>query len=372
MVHFGDLPDPRAQNRQYPLATVIGLAICGVFCGADTFQDIADWAVRSSPWLDDLLDLSTGIPSHDTIQRVFAMLDPDAFAVRFASWVRSLGAGVPTHIAIDGKTTCGSAWRADKPLHLVSAFASDWGLTLGQIAVDQKSNEITAVPELLKLLYLKGAIVTLDAMGTQKEIAKAIVAAGGTYVLALKQNQRNLYEAVTDTFVATPEEELDQDIWVSKGHGRLERRTASLVSDSEILAWIHQQAPWPHLRAVGQISAERWIQGKHEAATRYYLLSQALSAKAFNQAVRNHWAVENTLHWSMDVTFADDRTLGKNGRENLGRVRQLALNLIALNPCQRANGEYLSVRSRRKCAGWDPVYLQQVLLTRPKALQQTA
>jgi len=312
------------------------------------------------------LKLPNGIPSHDTFGRVFAALDPAAFERCFLEWVQAVNVLTAGQvIAVDGKTLRRSHDRrhGKAALHMVSAWASANGLVLGQVATDAKSNEITAIPELLRLLDLKGCIVTMDAAGTQTAIAEQIVEAEGDYVLALKDNQPTLLEEVTTLFAQARANVFvdltsEQERTVTKGHGRLEIRRHTVIADPDLLTWLHDEYHWPGLAAIGMVEAERRRGEERSTQTRYYLLSRALSAKDFGAAVRSHWGIENQLHWTLDMSFGEDQSRIRQGyaAENFVVLRHLALNLLRQQQTKR-----LSIRAKRLKAGWEDAYLLQVL-----------
>jgi predicted transposase YbfD/YdcC len=375
--HLSAVPDPRALNRKYSLASILALAIVAVVCDCDTWEDIADYAAEKRDWFVEFLDLPTTMPSADTFSRVFSLLSPDALATGFSEWTKSMAPCIPqwTHfdvVAIDGKTMRGTKWRGGPAAHMVSAWSSANGICMASIATDTKSNEITAIPKLLELLELSGAFVTIDAMGCQRDIATAIVSKGAQYILALKDNQKTLSDDVQLMFWeerqrATnavpgklPVIECTHHITEGKDHGRFERRVASVITDDSALQYLHQQHQWPHLAAIGKVTSTRKTPGGDsatETADRFYLLSRPLAAEQLNVMVRAHWGVENSLHYVMDVTFADDKGHAVRAAENLHRIRQMALNLLKLAPLPKPT----ALRRKRKRANWNPRYLQEVL-----------
>jgi predicted transposase YbfD/YdcC len=365
--HFATLEDPRVERTKlHPLLTVVTVALCAVICGAETWEDIAEFGKAKVEWLSSFLELPNGIPSHDTFNRVFQALDPKQFQTCFLNWMKAVSEVLPTQvIALDGKTVRGSR---DEPngnaaIHMVSAWAASNRLVLAQVRVDAKSNEITAIPELLRVLAIEGCIVTIDAMGTQREIAKQIVEQGGDYVLALKENQGTLYQDVVEMFAhakaGTIEDLVVEDArTIDKGHGRIDVRRYRVIADADVLAWLQDGHKWPGLAAIGMVQAERRIGDKRSQETRYYLLSTPLKADAFGQAVRSHWGIENRVHWVLDVGFHEDQSRIRAGHaaENFAVLRHLALNLI-----QHYKTKRLSVRTRRMKAAWDNDYLLQLL-----------
>lgn len=370
--HFAGLDDPRADHtKRHPLLDIIALTVCAVVSGADAWTDVETYGLQKQPWLETFLELPNGIPSHDTLGRVFAALDPAAFQHCFVSWMRAVvDASRGRLVAIDGKALRHSfdTARGKSALHLVSAWASANHLLLGQCAVDEKSNEITAIPELLKLLDLQGALVTIDAMGCQKKIAADIVAAGGDYVLAVKENQPGLYADIERAFLGGLEDDFagrEHRYYhtAERGHGRTEERHYHVVAVPEELAAAH--AEFAGLRTIGMVFSERQVGGGPVAAeTRFYISSLRPQVKAFAEAVRGHWGIENQLHWVLDVAFQEDasRVRKDHAPENLGLVRRIALSLLKRAPSKKKVG----VACKRKQAGWNDDYLVEVLLGQPE------
>lgn len=343
------------------------IAICAVISGAQSWNDIEEFGEATEDFFADFLDLPSGIPSHDTFNRVFAALDPLQFRECFASWMRSVAGVLPAQVvALDGKTVRGSRdeGAGKGAIHMVSAWASENRVVLAQVKVDEKSNEITALPELLRSLAISGCIVTIDAMGCQRGIAEQIIAQGADYVLALKGNQGTLQEDVEGSFEEAAKSNFegighDYAETVNKGHGRIERRRAWVISDAELLEWINSHHHWPHLAAIGIVEAERRIEGKVEAETRYYILSRPLGAAQFAHTVRSHWEIENCVHWVLDTAFREDESRIRAGyaAENLATLRHMALNLLKRHPSKKGS----SIRTRRLRAGWDVHYLRRLL-----------
>ena len=363
--HFKDLEDPRVEYLvNHYLLDIIGLTICAVICGADTWVDIETYGRAKADWLRQFLALPNGIPSHDTIARLFAALNPEALQTCFLSWVRSvaqLSAGEV--IAIDGKTLRHSYDRGGGKgaIHMVSAWASQNRLVLGQVKVADKSNEITAIPELLQVLDLHGCIVTIDAMGTQKEIAQQIIEGGGDYVLSLKGNQGNLHEDVEQLFswaqqqaFQAIEHEFCQTL--DGAHGRIEIRRHWLLGETEHLI---DASLWTGLQRVGLVESERRLAGQPPTLERrYYLVSLDGGVEQFAQAVRSHWGIENQVHWVLDVAFNEDasRIRKDHAPENLALMRQVALNLLRQDASAKGG-----IKNRRLRAGWDDDYLLRIL-----------
>jgi len=341
---FVGIRDPRqAKKVEHDLVELLVIAVCGVLAGADDFVEIQEWAKEKHAWFAQYLRLEHGIPSHDTFGRVFAAIDADAFGEAFRRWVSSVAPnlGKDEVVAIDGKTSRRSGKVDATPLHLVSAFAAGAGLVLGQRATAEKSNEKTAIPELLATLALEGCIVTIDAMGTQPNIAQAIRDRRADYILSLKDNQPKLAESVRDffaTFQTTPDKTAHQfDELVEKDHGRLEVRRCYAFDQLDCL---HAPERWPDLKSFAVIASERTIKGKTTIEHRLYISSLPADAARLNRAVRQHWRVENSLHWCMDVAFGDDQMRVRTGHaaHNFAVMRHCALNLIRLDPSKRKGG----------------------------------
>jgi predicted transposase YbfD/YdcC len=368
--HFAALTDPRVERtREHRLVEIVTIALCAVLCGADDWVAIETFGQAKEAWLRTFLALPGGIPSHDTFGRVFARLDPDEFRACFLAWVRDVSgpevaAGV---VAIDGKTARRSHDRgAGKgALHLVSAWASAGGLVLGQVATDQKSNEITAIPALLRLLALEGCTVTIDAMGCQTAIAAQVVEQGADYVLALKDNHPTLLERVRLAFAdaraaaGTGGDALGWDTaaTLDAGHGRIERRRCFALGDPEYLAYLDPTGAWTGLRSVALIESERRIGAAITLELRYYLSSLPPDAVSLGRAIRGHWGIENRLHWVLDIAFREDDSRFRTGHgpENLAIVRHLALNLLRREPGRG------SIAKKRFRAALDDRYLCSLL-----------
>lgn len=361
--HFRGLTDPRVvRTRRHPLINVVFIAVCGVLSGANSFAGIQEFGCDRRSWFALYLDLDNGIPSDDTFARVLARLDPAAFEKCLLSWIQAVQE-ISDHrlIAIDGKTLRGSYDRGDgkAAIHMVSAWATENKLSLGQVVVDQKSNEITAIPELLRLLEVSGAVVTIDAMGCQKEIADLIRERGGDYVLAVKQNQPTLHEQVEEVINTGLEQDaaaVDEHQTVEKGHGRHDTRTYVIFPAPES---VDPDGAWRDLSAVGMAITESVdSQGRGRSEVRYYILSVLLSAKEFAGAVRGHWSIENNLHWQLDVSFREDecRVRRDHAPANLSVIRRFALGLLKRETSCRRGIE----TKRLKCAASDE-YREKVL-----------
>jgi predicted transposase YbfD/YdcC len=366
---FKRLPDPRSTiNRRHLLVDVIVISICGVLAGADGPEAIAVWAKTKKQWLRKHLKLPHGIPSHDTIGRVLERLEPAAFQECFAAWLETLrteeGSALTReqrHVSIDGKTLRRShdRRRGLGPLHLVSAWATQKGISLGQVATDEKSNEITAIPALLDRIDVSDAVVTIDAMGCQKDIAEKIIEGGGDYVLALKGNQGTLHAAVEAYFSQHLENDF-ADVTVSrlkteeKGHGRKEQRYYYQLPVPEDLPG---REAWRKLRTIGMAIRVCEVNGRETSEVRHYICSTKRNVKQFAAAVRGHWGIENTLHWSLDMMFREDesRTRGRRIADNLAWLRRIVLTLLKQHPGKG------SLAMKRRKAGWSVDFLMELL-----------
>ena len=366
---FQDLEDPRSSvNRRHPLASVLVIALLAVLAGAGGPTAIAAWAATKQDLLTRVLDLPHGIPAKDVFRRVLMTLQPTVFQACFVAWLKSLrdaaaaATGVDRPVfAIDGKTARRSHDRKNGlgALHCVSVWASEYGLSLGQVACAEKSNEITAIPELLRLVDIKGAIITIDAMGTQKAIAAQIIEGEADYVLALKGNQETLHQAVIDHI----HEHWEDDFARVKarrhqtretGHGRKETRTYIQMSVPEDLPVLNV---WAGLKSIGVVVSESVRDGKATDEVRYYISSLDVGVKRFAHAVRSHWAVENTCHWSLDITYREDesRVRERHLGENMSWLYRFTLSLLKQHPGRQ------SLVMKRRCCGWDENFLMEVL-----------
>ena len=358
---FAKLQDPRrAHRRLHHLQDILVIALCAVIAGAQDWQQIETFGRKRRDWLDDLLGLPNGIPSHDTFERVFDRLKPQAFQACFQEWAQAISSALRIkHVAIDGKTLRGSGSAKLGPLHLVSAWAVAQHLSLGQVAVDAKSNEITAIPALLELLDLNGALVTIDAMGCQKAIARKIVDQGGHYGLTVKDNQEHLLEDIQQSFLKALDSDfagLDHDTYETRerGHGREEYRCYTVLHNTE---GIRHADAWANLTTIGMCCSERAVGGKTTSEVRYFIGDQRASAKYYGNGLRHHWGIENNLHWQLDVNFDEDgnRVTKRNAAENLALLRRLTLSLLKAHPSKN------SIARKRFAAALDPSFLEEIL-----------
>ncbi|MFI5105922.1 MAG: ISAs1 family transposase, partial [Terriglobales bacterium] len=359
--HFRTLRDPRVVGRtRHLLFDIIVMAMCAVIGNCDDWPDIALFAQKREAWFKRFLKLPGGIPSHDTFERVFAALDSRAFERCCLAWLHEVAnlVGVK-HIAIDGKTLRGSAGSPLGALHLVSAWATQAQVSLGQVAVDGKSNEITAIPQLLALLDLEGALVTIDAIGCQKKIAKKIVAGGGAYVLIVKENQEHLLEDIQQTVAKALDGELPEGAVRThttreEGHGRQEERSCVVV---EHVKGIRDRKLWAKLTTVGMCRRTRTVNGQTSEEVWYFIGSRRMAARSYAQALRGHWGIENQLHWQLDVSFHEDesRIENRHGAANFALFRKLALALLKQHPKKD------SIARKRKTAALDIDFLAETL-----------
>jgi len=355
--HFRTLKDPRrAHGRLHLLHDIVVIALCATIAGAQDWQDIEVFARNREDWLRTFLTLPNGIPSHDTLERVFSHLDPQAFQACFRNWVQALQQDLHIkHIAIDGKTARGSGRGPLRPLHLVSAWAVDQRLSLGQVAVAEKSNEITAIPALLDLLDVRGAFVSIDAMGCQKAIAAKIIDRGGDFILTAKENQPTLLADIQQAFVDALDRDQPCSVFETRerGHGREEYRSYMVLHD---ISGIRQAAEWPGLTTIGMCYCQRTIAGVTTEEARYFIGSRKASARTYAKGLRGHWSIENNLHWQLDVTFAEDRNRvsNRNGVENLALLRRIAVSLLQAHPSK------LSMAKKRYAAALNPDFLEEI------------
>lgn len=364
MERFAAIPDPRINRSQsHPLASILGLSLIAVICGADSFVAIEQFGYAKGAWLKTFLDLRHGIPSHDTLGRVFAMLDPKELEKAFREWMASI-AGLTQGgvVALDGKTLRRSFRKRGKGfIHMVSAWSAKNRVVLGQVKTDEKSNEITAIPRLLELLHIKGCTVTIDAMGCQKEIAQKIIDGGADYLLAVKENQPTLANDIAAVF---EEARHDPDLLASmsfhetseKGHGRKETRRCWTTTRVDL---VEQKDQWPNLQSLVLIESERTVDGKATFERRYYICSKlSPSAEEAMSDARSHWQIENGLHWVLDVAFREDdcRVRVGNAGENFAVMRHIAVNLL-----KSVKGTKIGIKNRRLRAAWDERFLARVL-----------
>ncbi len=366
---FAGLPDPRMdRTRRHNFIDILMIGLCSALVGGESFSDMERFGWLREDWLKGFLELPGGIPSHDTFNRVFSALDPHAFLECFGQWVQGICPNLSDEVAaIDGKALRRALNQGEAIPYIVSAWACEHGLALGQVKVDEKSNEITAVPKLLNALKLKGAIVTLDAMGCQKDIASHIIQRQADYVLALKGNHATALEEVKAFFKdAVPPcatqcaptadaTRMDFHQTIDKGHGRIETRRYWQSTD---LGWFEDKGLWKGLKSFGMVESIRKEKGKNTIERRYYLSSLPLDARRFAHAVRGHWGVENNLHWRLDIIFREDdnRARTRNAAQNLASLRRITLNLLKKD---KTNKDFL--RGKRFAAALDPEYLLRLL-----------
>ncbi|NJL42963.1 MAG: ISAs1 family transposase [Pseudanabaena sp. SU_2_4] len=362
--HFETLDDPRAHYRiRHRLVDMVMIAICAIICGADTWVEIEQYGLSKQSLLSAFLELPNGIPCHDTFERLFARLRPEQLQASFSSWFKDVYTMLEqAGIAIDGKALRGSSKpdESNSTIYMVSAWATESRLVLGQVKVNEKSNEITAIPELLSLLDLKDAMVTIDAIGCQKTIAEQIVVQGGDYVLPVKGNQGNLHKDIMDWFERAEEKRFSgeqYDLYATEDfeHGREESRRYWVLTDLNAIPGLRE---WTKVMGIGCIESKRTVSFDTKIERRYFLLSSALSAQGFAEVVRGHWGIENRLHWVLDVGFREDHCKVARGHapENLAVLRHIALNLITQEKSIKAG-----TRAKRMRAGWDDQYLFRIL-----------
>lgn len=360
---FATLPDPRASRNQiYPLIDIVAVAIIGILCSANDWVAVVKWANAYVEWFQSVGLCFNGVPSHDTIGRFFRLVNPKAFESCFAQWMQTVVEKIQGVIAVDGKTICNSGddFTGTKPTHIVTAFAAENDIILGQLRTAQKSNEITAIPELLKTLALKGCIVTIDAIGCQTAITRQIQEQKGDYVLGLKKNQGTLYaEAVNffDQAIAVGAEEAgcSYSKTLEKDHGRIEEREIWVTSNLE---WLDGMEAWLGLRSLICVRSTRYIKGKTTMEKRYFISSLVSQAERMGQIIRLHWGIEVKLHWHLDVHFNEDKSKIRagHGAENFSLLKRCVLNLVKADTTEKA-----SISLKRRMAGWDPVYRLKLL-----------
>ena len=378
MEKFSTLVDPRIERtKKHSMTDLLVISICGFICGIDNWVELEEFGEFKKDWFKEFLKLPNGIPSHDTFGRFYAALDPEEFSRCFTRWVQAIGE-LPEGevVAVDGKTLRRSFDRASSKaaIHMVSAWASKTGLVLGQVKTDAKSNEIPAIPRLLEILRLEGCIVTIDAIGAQKEIVKTIIDKGAHYVISLKKNQPTLHEkteeffeeALAERFETVPHKYTEH---VENDHGRLERRRYWVTAKMD---WFREREEWAGLTSVGMVESTREVDGKTSREVRYFISSlPGNDAEKFAGAVRSHWSVENNLHWVLDVAFDEDRSRVRkdNAPQNMAMLRHVALNLLKADKSTK-----VGIKTRRKMAGWSNEYLAHLLgvkgLYQPRARKQ--
>ena len=361
--YFGKITDPRQTWKvAYDLTEIIQMTLCAVISGNEYWEDIVDFCKVKEIWFREKLglELKNGIASHDTFQRVFQIIDPYELENSFVSWVKSIAIRTKGEIvSIDGKTLCGSRDAKTKAIHMVSAWANANQLVLGQVKTDEKSNEITAIPTLLEMLELKDCIVTIDAMGCQKDIAEKIIEAEADYVLSLKGNHSALHEDVQLYFESAKQAphlyEITTDSTIEKGHGRIEKRYYALTQDID---WLTQKREWAGIKSIGMVRSAVELKGKTTEETRFFI-SSLTDINSFAKSVRSHWGIKNSLHWCLDVVFHEDlsRTRKDNSAENFAVIRHMAVNILKKYPTSMS-----LARKRRKC-GYDADFMADVLLS---------
>ena len=361
---FSSLRDPRTSRREkkHRLLDIVAIALCATIAGANDWPQVVAFAQQRQEWLSTFLSLSHGIPSRSTFERVFAALSPRGLQHGLYLWLHACNRELDLkHISIDGKTLCGSGNASEDlaNLHIVSAWAQEAGLSLGQIAVEAKSNEITAIPRLLRMLDLKGALVTIDAMGCQKAIAQQIVEGGGDYVLPVKENQPNLHADILESMIEAQEHDFEgweHDRYQSEeqGHGRWERRTVTVLYDT---SKIRDQEVWEKLSVIGMCFRERRVGDKTSEELSLFIGSRRTSAEVYAKGLRDHWGIENQLHWQLDVTFGEDgsRIQDRKGAENMALLRKWALSLLKQHP------DKAGMATKQYKAALNPQYLQEIL-----------
>jgi len=364
---FSDIPDPRVdRTKQHPLINIITIAICAVLSGADAWTEVEAFGHAKKAWLSEFLDLKSGIPSHDTFGRVFSKIDPEAFQSAFAEWTQAISGTIEGVIAIDGKTLRHSYDRVGGKgaIVMVSAWAEQNHLVLGQRKVSEKSNEITAIPALLDMLALKGCIVTIDAMGTQTAIAQQIIDHDGDYILALKGNQGRLHEQAAWFFMHLEQGELDvvPDLVEvqERGHGREETRMCLSIDPHLFSEWFSNLEAWKGLKSISLVRAERRIGDKITRETRYYIASLPPQAQVILEGTRSHWGIENKVHWVLDVAFREDDSRIRSGYapENMAVLRHMAINMLKQDKSVKGG-----IKNKRLRCAWDDRYREKILRT---------
>jgi len=360
---FATLPDPRkSRNQIYPLIDILAVAVIGILCSANDWVNVVRWANAYEGWFQSVGLCLNGVPSHDTIGRFFRLVDPKAFEHCFSQWVQMIAGKIQGVIAIDGKTIRNSnhAFSEQKAAHIVTAFSADNDIILGQLKTAEKSNEITAIPELLDTLLLKGCIITIDAMGCQTAIAKKIQERQGDYVFGLKGNQGTLHAEAVNFFdqaleAGAQESGCTYAKTIEKGHGRIETREVWVTSD---LSWLEGVNEWAGLQSMICVKSTREEKGKVTVEKRYYISSLRAEAERMGEIIRSHWGIENKLHWHLDVTFNEDKSkiYAGHGAENFSLLKRCVLNLVKADTTEKA-----SITTKRRIAGWNPAYRLQLL-----------
>lgn len=358
---FSSLTDPRMDRcKLHKLSDIVFITIAACLSGAEDWEEIEEYGQAKQDWLKTFLALANGIPSHDTFNRVFAALDPVEVERCFVAWVQSVAElSKGQIISIDGKRLCGSGEHGSKSIvHMVSAWSGANNMVLGQCKVDDKSNEITAIPALLEVLMIKECIVTIDAMGCQKDIAEKIISKEADYILALKANQENMLDDVKEAF--SQDKPVSSSMELDMGHGRIEKRTCHVIADT---SWVCNGEQWKGLQSLVKIESERYHKsnGQTEKQTRYYISSLSADALKLNEAIRQHWGIENGLHWTLDVAFAEDKSQKRAGyaAQNFSLINKVALNLLGNEKSKKRR----SMKVKRHRAGWDNDYVFQLLST---------
>ena len=356
--HFSSIQDPRIdRNKLHPLSSIIFLTICAVLSGCNDWDEIEGYGIEKQDWLEKFIELPHGVPSHDTINRVFARLKPKALQSCFLSWIESVVSKSKHNIVhIDGKRLCNSGENGSKSIiHLVNAWSSSNQMILGQVKTEAKSNEITAIPTLLDMLELEGAIVTIDAMGCQRTIAKKIVDHGADYVLAVKENQAHLLDDIKEAFAQTLT--ATSHTTTEKGHGRIETRKCRVITGMD---WISKADNWDKLKSIISIESQRTIvqSGETQTEQRFYISSLVSAPEHFNELIRSHWTIENSLHWCLDVVFKEDGSTKEagNAAENFSMINKAALSILKNHKPSKTSLK----RQRLKC-GWSNQYLESLL-----------
>jgi len=358
---FGTITDPRVdRTKKHKLIDILFNTLSAILCGCDEWEEIESYGQKKEPWLRKYLELPNGIPSHDTFNRTISSIDPQVLQERFISWVQSVVSLSNGEVVnIDGKRLCSSGKDSkDAIVHMVSAWSDANSMVLGCCKVSDKSNEITAIPKLLELLDLSACTITIDAMGCQKQIAKAIVDKQAHYLLAVKENQPRLLDDIREAFKHHPANDIATNKQSGLAHGRIEERSCRVITDMD---WICNAGQWAGLKSIIEITGERTDKktGLYQKEVRYYISDLQQDAESFNRLVRTHWSIENSQHWVLDVAFNEDasRKRAKNAAENFAMLNRMALNIVKADTSTKA-----SIKRKRKMAGWDDQYLEHLLL----------